>query len=152
MHERGGALPVVLDFLARVHGQHQRGGALPEMLAQPVLQQLGPDLMPEVVAGIERADIVCRDGGGDWLPARDFDRVSVDDVVRALPGYWLESVETSRASAWHERLAERWNVRLAREDALALSLAELFMGLDDTEAAGNDRITTLEDGRLSVRG
>ena len=153
VHERGGALPVVLDFLARVHGQHQRGGALPEMLAQPVLQQLGPDLMPDVVAGIERADIVCRDGNGDWLPARDFDRVSVDDVVRALPGYWLEAVETAQSSAWHERLAERVErVRRTREDALALSLAELFKDVDETEAAVDDRIATLEDGRLSARG
>ena len=109
--------------------------------------------MPDVVAGIERADIVCRDGNGDWLPARDFDRVSVDDVVRALPGYWLEAVETAQASAWHERLAERVErVRRTREDALALSLAELFKDVDETEAAVDDRIATLEDGRLSARG
>lgn len=153
---RTAALPVVLDFLERVHGQHQRGGALPELLAQPLLLRLGPDLMPEVLAGLERGDIVCRDADGNWLPARDFDRVAVDDVVRALPGYWLEALAVNEASGWHGRLAERVDrVRRARQEALALSLSELFAGEDTlTEEDPHDRITPLaspDEGERSAR-
>lgn len=154
---RAGALPAVLDFLERVHAQHQRGGALPRLRAQPLLLRLGPDLMPEVLAGLEAGDIVCRDANDDWLPARDFDRVSVDDVVRALPGYWLEELSVDVSSDWHARLAERvQQVRRVREEALSLSLSELFAGEDaPTEEDSHDRISnisTAEQDTRSARG
>ncbi len=150
---RAGALPVVLDFLARVHAQHQQGGPLPQREAQPLLLRLGPDLMPEVLAGLEGGDIVCRDGDDDWLPARDFDRVTVDDVVRALPGYWLDGLSVDAAPDWQGRLAERvQRVRRVREEALSLSLSELFAGEDTpTEEAPHDRITSLSTADEDVR-
>lgn len=152
-----GALPVVLDFLQCVHAQHQRGGPLPRVRAQPLLLRLGPDLVPEVLAGLEGGDIVCRDADDAWLPARDFDRVTVDDVVRALPGYWLDELSVDAGSGWHARLAECvQRVRQAREEALGLSLSELFASEDTpTEESPHERITNLataEEDKRSARG
>ncbi|MEE4299538.1 MAG: hypothetical protein V2J24_08850, partial [Pseudomonadales bacterium] len=123
----------------------------------PLLLRLGPDLVPDVIAGLEAGDIVCRDADDDWLPARSFDRVTVDDVVRALPGYWLEELSVDVRSDWHARLAERVRqVQRAREEALALSLSELFAGEDTrTEEGSHDRISNLstaEQGRRNARG
>lgn len=154
---RIGALPVVLDFLEQVHAQHRRGGALPVRVAQPMLLRLGPDLMPEVLAGLEAGRIVCRDADDDWLPARDFDLVTVDDVVRALPGYWLDTLAMGDRAGWHARFVERVErVRRAREEALSLSLSDLFAGDDTpTEESPHDRITSLasaEDDKRTARG
>ena len=148
--ERAGVLPVALEFLQRVHAQHQRGGALPELLSQPVLLRLGPDLVADVVTGLERADVVCRDADGNWLPARDFDRISVDDVVHALPGYWLDADAVPSTSGWHALLHERvQRVRLAREDALSLSLATLFAADDESAGDPDDRQETGPDDRIT---
>ena len=142
--ERTATLPVVLDFLERVHRQHRQGGGLPATRGRPILQQLGPDLVPEVLDGLERAHIVRRDADDAFLPGRDFAHVSVDDVVRALPGYWLDAFAAGGEDSWRARLAARVaRVRRAREEALALSLAELFTGdPTDTETDADARISS----------
>ena len=137
--ERSEALPVTLEFLALLHGQHQRGGGLPQVLAAPVLMRLGPDLTPRILEGLEAADIVCRDGNDNWLPGRDFDAVRLDDVVRALPGYWLDFEGRDGDKPWQRRLEARLAlVRDARGEALSITLGELFArsedGADDEDA------------------
>jgi membrane protein len=118
----------VLEFLFRVHRQHRAGGALPETVARPVLEELGPDRLPDVLAGLEAEDVVRRDAEGNWLPARDFTVLRLLDVHRALPATSLDAVTPEAgAPAWHRILEQRLaQLDTVREQALGLTLAELF--------------------------
>lgn len=149
MDERGGSLLVSLQFLHRVHRQHRAGGALPDVLARPVLQRLGPDQLPAVLSSLERADVVRRDADDNWLPGRDFGVLRVSDVLRALPGYLLDAPRRAiDDSAWHEDLTSRLKrIRDVREDALGLTLNELFEADGETVASshGHDEEDTDEN-------
>lgn len=125
---REGMLGLALEFLHRVYRQHGAGGGLADVLAQPVLQRFGPDLLSDVLAGLEHADIVRRDQDGHWMPGRDYARVTVDDVYRALPGHLPDaSGGGDDEQPWQTRLHERLRVvQQARRDALGISLEGLF--------------------------
>lgn len=142
-----GTLSLTLEFLHRVHRQHRTGGGLPDILALPVLQRLGPDLLPRVLEGLERVDIVRRDQHGNWLPGRDFGVVTVDDVFRALPGHRLE-VLASHADErpWQTRLRSRLeNVQRVRTEALGISLEDLFLTTEE-EDASEPSVAPMESG------
>ncbi|HSG90018.1 MAG TPA: YihY family inner membrane protein [Pseudomonadales bacterium] len=139
--DRGdGLLSLTLQFLHRVQRQHRAGGALPDVLAMPVLQRFGPDLLPEVLSGLERADLVRRDNDGNWLPGRDYSVVTVDDVYRALPGYRLETAGNVHGDApWLERLRERLlELQRTRTTALGVSLEDLFLQSDEEKSDAPD--------------
>jgi membrane protein len=152
--ERAGALVVALQFLHRVHRQHRAGGGLPDVMAMPVLQRLGPDVLPEVLAALERADVVRRDVEGNWLPGRDFAVIRVSDVLRALPGYLLDAPRGgSDEGPWIEALFARLGrIRDVREEALGVTLEELFAHDDtarapdaDQEESPDENIAALDD-------
>ncbi|MEE4361604.1 MAG: YihY family inner membrane protein [Pseudomonadales bacterium] len=129
----------VLELLFRVHRQHRAGGALTDLIARPVLEPLGPDLAPELLAKLEESDFLRRDADGNWLPGRDYAMVRVIDLVRALPGPVPDALPLDEdAPPWHRLLGDRLEMlRETRERALGLSLSELFAStLGAAEATG----------------
>ena len=150
--EHRGTLSLTLEFLQRVHRQHRAGGGLPDILALPVLQRLGPDLLPRVLEGLEQADIVRRDHDSNWLPGRDFGELTVEDVFRALPGYRLDGMARhDDEPPWQARLRGRLeDLQRIRSDALGISLEELFLSTDE-EDDSESSVASLEavDRRLA---
>jgi membrane protein len=141
----------VLEFLFRVHRQHRAGGALPEAVARPVLEELGPDRLPDVLAALEAEDVVRRDADGNWLPGRDFTVLRLLDVHRALPATSLDAVTPEAgAPAWHRVLAQRLaRLDTVREEALGLTLAELFAPTVDARGAPSAPTPLSEGGSLA---
>ncbi len=134
----GGSAPlfVSLQFLERVHRQHRQGGGLPEVVASPILQQLGPDRLPSVLEGLVRADIVRRDSDGNWLPGRSFEVATLSDVYDALPGALIDRElldDIEEGPAWTAALRDRVRAVLeTRDRELDISLAELFEAREAT--------------------